>query len=605
MDSKEKDRKKKVKISKLLIIPVIGVIFTGLLFQINIVKSLEHKVYDSLFYFREPLEDKSRNVVIVAIDEASIQSVGNWPWPRSRLAELIARIKEGNPAVIGIDLLLDIPTYGKEGQSEDDSLASVFSGPPVSVIPVVLNEDDPGLEQELIFKPLEIFLTDYTRMGVANVFHDPVDKITREFQPLYGNKRLSFPLAVCLEYMGLDSNDTERQGSYVVLGDYRIPVYGSRALINYRGAKTEEFSASDVMEPFFNPSFFFEGKIVLLGRTDLASKDFVNTPLPSGKIFEASPMAGVQVWKEVIDMILTRNFLYRLPAVCVFLVMLVLSFIVGGLTSFSNKTGVLSLVAVILLSVIVFYGSFLVRNLVIPLLQVISACTFTCFLFFLYNYVVYYRERNMMAAAFKSYLSPGIMEDILSKKVDLKVGGTRRKLTVLFADIRGFTDFADSQEPEEVLNLLKIFFSEMNRIIISHNGIIDKLMGDGILAFFGNFTDTDEHALEAVRAALEMQARVPGLRERLGFDLELRIGINTGYVTVGNIGSDEHLDYTVIGKNVNMAQRLESSCDPGKILVSESTHQLVKEAVQVEGFREVPLKGFAREVKVCTVVSLK
>jgi class 3 adenylate cyclase len=124
------------------------------------------------------------------------------------------------------------------------------------------------------------------------------------------------------------------------------------------------------------------------------------------------------------------------------------------------------------------------------------------------------------------------------------------------------------------------------------------------LAFFGDFTDTN-HAADAVSAALEMQEKVPKLKEHLGFDLVIRIGIHTGYVTVGNIGSDQHLDYTVIGKNVNLAQRLESTCDPGKILISDSTYQMIKDKVEIADSREVSLKGFARPIKVCSILKLK
>jgi class 3 adenylate cyclase len=211
----------------------------------------------------------------------------------------------------------------------------------------------------------------------------------------------------------------------------------------------------------------------------------------------------------------------------------------------------------------------------------------------------------MITAAFKSYISPRILQEILAKKIDLKVGGKRKKVTIIFADIKGFTDFADEHEPEEVMDYLKIYFSEMNKVIIEHNGIIDKLMGDGILAYFGEFTDTDDHALDAVKVAIEMQERTIKLRERFGIDLEVRIGINTGYVAIGNIGSEAHLEYTIIGKNVNLAQRLEASCEPGKIMISDSTYQMVKDKIDATDFREVSLKGFAREIKVCSIQGLK
>ena len=595
-----------MKIIKILAISFIGLSLTYGLFQVNIFKSLENKLYDSLFYFREPLEDKGRDVVIVAIDEESVMKIGTWPWRRSKLAELISRIKEGNPKVIGIDLLLDVPTRGEKGIEEDKKLAEALGVPPVCVIPTVLEEDDDGGVREVLFAPLDIFLNEYTRCGAVNLYCDPVNKTVRDFRPIYAGEHLSYPLAVCLEYLGIGVDALKKEGSFVKFDRYSIPVYNSRTLINYKCTKIDNISACHVLDPSFNPGFSFDGKIVLVGRTDEAAKDLVNTSVPSRKIFETLSMNGVEVWKEIIDMVLQERFLYRISTVALFCIMLIVTIVVSSITSYySNKTGAVIMLFILAVSTFVFYGLFLKQSLGIPLLHIASVCLITYLLAFLYNYSVYYREKTMVTAAFKSYVSPRILEEILSKKVDLKVGGKRKKLTILFADIKGFTDFADAQEPEEVLNYLKIYFSEMNKVIIGHNGIIDKLMGDGILAYFGDFTDKYDHAVDAVNAALEMQEKAPGLKDRLGINLIIRIGINTGYVTVGNIGSDAHLDYTVIGKNVNLAQRLESICEPGKIVISDSTYQMLKGKIDVSDFREVSLKGFARPVKVYSVEGLK
>lgn len=596
---------KRRQFAKILLISFASLSFTSALLQLTIFSSLKNKVYDSLFYFRGPLQDKGQAVVIVAIDEVSLQKTGDWPWPRSLLAGLIEKIKQGGPKVIGVDLLLDLPTRGKDAHLEDGKLAEVFKVAPTCVLPVVVKEQKSARIQETLFKPLDIFLTGHTLTGVANVESDPADKITREFKVMYGGTRPSFPLAVCLEYLGCSLKDVKAQGSFIKFAHYSIPVHDLRALINYKCAKIDTFSASDVLEPFFDPAFFFKGKIVLLGRTDLASKDFVNTPVPSGKIFETLPMAGVELWKEIIDMILERNFLYGVSPFIIFLIAVALSIIISSLTLYSNKGGAALSVFFIGLCGFSFYYLFLKKNIILPLLYLVTACIISYVLSFLYNFIVFHREKRKITAAFKSYISPQVLKNILSQKVDLTVGGERKSLTILFADIKGFTDFSDTHGPEEVLNFLKAFFSEMNKVIIERNGIIDKLLGDGILAFFGDFTDSDTHASLAVRAAIEMQKRIPDLQKSLGFDFQIRIGVHTGPVDVGNIGSREHLDYTVIGRNVNLAQRLEANCEPGKILISDATYQMVKDSVEITDMREIPLKGFVNTVKVCTVRGLK
>jgi len=551
------------------------------------------------------LEDKGQNVLIVAIDEESLIKIGPWPWPRSRLAELIGRIKQGRPKVIGIDLLLDKPSRGENAGQEDERLSAILRAPPVAVLPIVAVEDDIRSSEEILFEPLNTFLTDHTRVGVANISYDPIDKTARESRLIYNETYLSYPLAICREYFGLSTEDIKVKDPFIRFGKYSIPVRNSHSLINYKCAKIGQFSARDVMEPFFDPAFFFEGKVVLLGRTDLASKDFMNTTVPSGRIFETLPMAGVEIWKEIIDMILGGSFLYRISPLFLFGIMLALTISISSVTSYSNKNGAAFLIFTLLLLIFLFHFLFQNQNLVLPVIHIAALCILTFSFTFLHNYSIYLKEKNMITAAFKSYVSDRILKDILSKKVDLKVGGKRKKLTILFADIKGFTNFADTQEPEKVLDLLKIFFSRMNKVIIDHNGIIDKLMGDSILAFFGDFVDTDEHAVDAVKAAIEMQRKAPEVREQLGFDLTIRIGIHTGDVTIGNIGSYEHLDYTVIGKNVNLAKRLESACDPGKILISDSTYEMIRDKIDVADLREVSLKGFTLPVKVCSVLGLR
>ncbi|MDB4349572.1 SpoIIE family protein phosphatase, partial [Omnitrophica bacterium] len=169
-------------------------------------------------------------------------------------------------------------------------------------------------------------------------------------------------------------------------GRYSIPLYDSHSLINYKCAKIAKFSAGDVMESFFNSAFFFKEKIVLLGRTDPASKDFINTPVPSGRIFETLPMLGVEVWKEAIDMILQENFLYRLSLLPLFLILLVSGIAISAVTSYSNRSGAALTTGILLLSLFAFYAFFLKYNLVAPLLHIAILCFATYLAAFSCNY---------------------------------------------------------------------------------------------------------------------------------------------------------------------------------------------------------------------------
>jgi len=177
----------------------------------------------------------------------------------------------------------------------------------------------------------------------------------------------------------------------------------------------------------------------------------------------------------------------------------------------------------------------------------------------------------------------------------------------MFTDIRGFTALSDSMEPEETTSILNEYLDEMTKIIYRLNGTIDKFMGDGIMIFFGDPVPQDDHALRTVRCALDMNKRLEEL-QRKWFpagenNLSIGIGINTGYVTVGNFGSSERMEYTVIGNQVNLASRLQAIAGPGEILISAQTFGLVNENIKAQNLGSHVFKGFARPIDVFKVLA--
>jgi adenylate cyclase len=201
----------------------------------------------------------------------------------------------------------------------------------------------------------------------------------------------------------------------------------------------------------------------------------------------------------------------------------------------------------------------------------------------------------------RRYLSPNITERILSDGSDLNAISHRKLMTVLFSDIRGFSDLTDSLEPEEISLLLNNYLSEMTRLIHRHEGTLDKIIGDGIMVFFGDPVSIPDHARRAVLLAIDMQRKIAQLKDEwksYGHDLNIGVGINTGYMTVGNIGSEFHRDYTVIGNQVNVAARLESMAQPGEILVSQRTYSKAKDVAAFEDVGTISLKGIHSPVAV-------
>jgi class 3 adenylate cyclase len=202
----------------------------------------------------------------------------------------------------------------------------------------------------------------------------------------------------------------------------------------------------------------------------------------------------------------------------------------------------------------------------------------------------------------RRYVSPQVADAIVVEGSRLTLTPTRRNLSILVSDIRGFTEMAERMEPEELVDALNQYFTALTEVIFSHGGTLDKYLGDGILAFFGDPIPFEDHAERAVAAAFGTQEVLERLRSKwmLKYDEELTvgIGISTGYVTVGNIGSEDRIEYTVIGNHVNVASRLANSAQPGQILVTDRTMAAVKDYVVGTEVEEMTLKGVQRPVRI-------
>lgn len=202
----------------------------------------------------------------------------------------------------------------------------------------------------------------------------------------------------------------------------------------------------------------------------------------------------------------------------------------------------------------------------------------------------------------RRYVSPQVAESILSGEEDVELTSSRKYLTTFFSDIRGFTEQSERMEPEEIVDELNDYLTEMTEIVFRHGGTLDKYVGDAIMVFFGDPVPQEDHAERAVRMALDMRGRIAELNEswsaRYGEPLNVGMGVTTGWVTVGNVGSAVRTDYTVIGNQVNLASRLADEAEPGQILISERTMAAVESFVAGAEVDEVHLKGVSRPIKV-------
>ena len=217
-----------------------------------------------------------------------------------------------------------------------------------------------------------------------------------------------------------------------------------------------------------------------------------------------------------------------------------------------------------------------------------------------------------LASKLSKYLSPQVYRSIFSGQKNVQIEANRKKLTVFFSDIKDFTELTDRLEPEVLSSLLNSYLNEMSKIALKYGGTIDKFVGDAILIFFGDPETNGEKAdaTSCVLMALEMRERMKFMRqiwedEGISKPLNIRIGINTGYCNVGNFGSEDRLDYTIIGGEVNLASRLESNASVGQILVSHETYSLIKNSITCEEREEISVKGLAHKVRTYQVIDKK
>ena len=214
-----------------------------------------------------------------------------------------------------------------------------------------------------------------------------------------------------------------------------------------------------------------------------------------------------------------------------------------------------------------------------------------------------------MRWAFSKVVTKSVMDHLIQHPDGLKLGGEKKNVTIFFSDIRGFTPMSEALSAEEVVHILNEYFTAMTAIIFKYNGTVDKFMGDAIMAIYGAPVVMPDHAEKAVLAAIEMSEKMKELQAKWRMEgkkeVNIGIGINTGDCVVGNIGSNERLEYTAIGDNVNLTQRLESVAEKGQILISAATYEKVKHKVEATMLDPIKVKGKAEKVLAYSVQGLK
>lgn len=502
------------------------------MFWLGLASSWQEKLTDNLFLTRSARED----IVIIAVDDKSINTIGRWPWDRKIHAQLLELLAKSKPRAIGYDVAFP----EKSNILSDEALKKSLSLHNV-VLPIEQVKD--GLQ-----KPNDIFKT---KTGLVNVLIDSDGVVRRVPGESFASQIIN--TKVVGDYMRI--NYVGKPGSFVT------------------------YSFIDVIDKKI-PLENFKDKYVLVGATAVDLHDVQITPVSAGK-----EMAGVEIHANAMQTILDKKYLITEPKIQTLIFILIAAL----LAPFS----VFTLVAYIIFAFVSFDNG-VIRNLIYPPTAIIVINIVNIF-------VKYWKEKaqkEYIKKAFSYYLSDSVLTEILKDPSKLRLGGERKEITVLFSDIAGFTTISEKLAPEELAKKLNDYLTRMTNIVFKYSGVLDKYIGDAVMAFWNAPIADADHALKACKTALEMQ-------EQAG-EFGVRIGINTGEMVVGNMGSQMRFDYSLLGDNVNLGSRLEGTNKEygTKILISESTYNLVKDKLITRFIDTVAVKGKEQGVRIYELRSM-
>ncbi len=533
-----------------------------------------------------------------SLDWAKEESGLIWPWPREVYAAITNYCQRSGVKALAFDVLFTEPSgYGVEdderfgaaisafgrfaagsvflGQTagSETSWPTDFPAPKLKII---------GLEKwlsltgsdEILFPKAAMPIPELAKNAatLCNVHINPdPDGIYRRIRPFNvfdGRPLLSTGLGAYLAG-NPDANASIVPGRFTLDGK-DIPIdRNADAVLRYRGPSGthKAYSAAAVLqseirllsgeEPVIREENVFKDKYVFFGFSAPGLYDL--RPAPVDGVY-----AGVEIHATMLDNFLSDDFMHISPAWLIITLVSLLSLLCAISASFSSSIagGMTASVVFLSVPVLLSLGSYS-YGLWLPLIVQETAIAATIVMALTVNYATEGHQKRFIKNAFRQYLSPVFIEQLIQHPEQLKLGGERRVLSIFFSDIQGFTSISERLEPEELTALLNEYLSEMTDIIHEEGGTVDKYEGDAIIAFWNAPLEVPEHAVRAVRASLRCQARLaeirPGLRKRIGTDMLMRIGINTGPAVVGNLGSHTRFDYTMIGDAVNLAARLEGT----------------------------------------------
>ncbi len=623
---------------------------------------IELRTYDWRVRRTAKPETARKDIALVEIDEYSLRNLepnaGRWPWPRAVHSILLDYLSRAPAKVVAYDVdfagadtrrgfdfggsvisgaesdqqLIDSAKQTGNLYMLADSTYEAQEGHGDPIPDVGFRIEGPGpLERKVVFPPFPALAAAAAGFGHNLFALDPDGPLRHTVPFVRTGERLipSFGLAVALRMSGIKPGDVKFEGNRLRIGDrvqplsWRVVAAANAAgqdrflwgMINFRGGAEQhpyptysffdlEYSEEQIqagVKPKIDPSVF-KDKAVFVGATGSGLGDVFQTPFATGKL------PGIQIHAGVVDDILSRRFMYEASDNARFASVLVSGFGIGLAATLLPAWWA---TAVTLLAVAIFGWASTVafaNGYWINITQPLSASALSLFGGVAYQYFVEGREKRKMKRLFGQYVSKDVYDQLVADPTKARLGGQRREMTVLFSDIRGFTTVTEKGQPEEIVHMLNEYFTEMVTVVFRHRGTLDKFVGDMVMALFGAPLDDPDHALHAAEAAMDMIISLGKLNQRWRAEgraeLDIGIGLNTGPMIAGNIGSDAIMSYTVIGDAVNLGSRLESLNKQysTRVIISEATLGHLGDRFTVRPLGDVVVKGKTKPVNIFELV---
>lgn len=646
----------------------IFLLITILFTKTYLLSGLEWGSIDFRFYLRDPsqksvkLQDGVRlnkknprardEIIITGIDENTFHEFDNmgikWPYPWKYHAKFTKYVASGKPRAILFDIMfIDHKDGEKELASAIKDAGNVFLDYPfennevdvqyndldtrLSLLNKVRFPVDPSDNSDELVKgvtpPLPELIKSAKGIGFANVFQDR-DGINRTVPLLIKYKGWYYPnidLAIILDFYGIGWKDVEiKIGEYIKLKnipvekmakpnrerEIKIPIDSNGFMdVNFIGGSG---SFNHYSYYYFVNDGTMEGNDSLKDKIVLVAAYAVTGVATDEKKSPYGPAFGIEHHANAINTILTQDFLYKLTDMQNIIIFLVIAIFLGLAIprmsiGVSLTSTILFLIAYTVGSYMLFEYKSIITAMATPAIQTVLTYT----LIVTYRVVNEQQEKKYIRQTFSKFVSASVVDELLKDPSKVKLGGEKKILTVLFSDIRGFTSISEQLTPEELVEHLNIYLQAMTDIVIDTEGTLDKYIGDAIMAFWGAPIEIENHALKSCQAALRMMDKMAEINKVWEQEkkpvLDIGIGINSGDMVVGCMGSSSRMDYTLMGDNVNLGSRLEGTNKVygTNIIISDFTYQYVKDQVIVRELDLIRVKGKALPVKIYELMGMK